>query len=162
MAHTHSHGMEVGNKLRAGVFFSLAILVAEVVGGILTNSIALLADAGHVLTDVIALGLSWYAVVQARRPASRSMTFGYHRIGVLIAILNASTIIAVAAIIVYESIRRLGQPPEVHSLPMIIVATGGLIVNLFVAGWLRASARATSTCAAPSGTPPGTPWPQSE
>lgn len=137
MAHEHSHGIEVGSKLRAGVFFSLAILIAEVVGGILTNSIALLADAGHVFTDVIALTLSWWAVIQARRPASRSMTFGYHRIGVLIAMLNASTIIAVAAIIIFEAARRLGQPPEVHSLPMIIVASAGLVVNMFVVMWLR-------------------------
>jgi cobalt-zinc-cadmium efflux system protein len=137
MDHDHAHPLPVGSKLRAGVFFSLAILVAEVVGGILTNSVALLADAGHVLTDVIALTLSWYGVVQARRPASRRMTFGYHRIGVLIAVLNASTIIIVAALILYESLRRLGAPPDVKSVPMIIVAAAGLIVNLFVAFWLR-------------------------
>jgi cobalt-zinc-cadmium efflux system protein len=137
MAHNHQHEMPVGSKLRAGVFFSLAILVAEVVGGILTNSVALLADAGHVLTDVIALSLSWYGVVQARRPASRGMTFGYHRIGVLIAVLNATTIIVVAALILYESLRRLGAPPDVKSTPMMIVAAAGLIVNLFVTFWLR-------------------------
>ena len=138
MAHNHQHGtIEVGGKLRAGVFFSLLILGAEIAGGILTNSIALLADAGHVLTDVIALTLSWYGVVQARRAATQRMTFGYHRIGVLIAVLNASTIIAVAAFILYEALRRLGKPPEVHSVPMMIVAAAGLIVNIFVAFWLR-------------------------
>jgi cobalt-zinc-cadmium efflux system protein len=90
-----------------------------------------------VLTDVIALALSWYGVAQARRPASQRMTFGYHRIGVLIAMLNASTIIAVAAFILYESVRRMGQPPEVNSIPMIIVAAAGLAINIFVAFWLR-------------------------
>jgi cobalt-zinc-cadmium efflux system protein len=90
-----------------------------------------------VLTDVIALTLSWYGVVQARRAASRRMTFGYHRIGVLIAVFNASTIIAVAAFILYESVKRLGQPPEVNSIPMMIVAAAGLAVNIFVAFWLQ-------------------------
>ena len=133
----HQTNLTVGSKLRLGVFFSLAILVAEIAGGILTNSIALLADAGHVLTDVIALALSWYGVAQARRPADRRMTFGYHRIGVLIAVLNAFTIIAVAALILYEALRRLSAPPEVHSVPMVMVAAAGLVVNLFVALWLR-------------------------
>jgi len=138
MAHNHHHGAsQVGSKLRAGIFFSTLILAAEVAGGILTNSVALLADAGHVLTDVIALSLSWYGVAQARRPPSRRMTFGYHRIGVLIAVLNASTIFAVAGFILYESVRRMGQPPEVNSVPMMIVAAAGLAVNLFVACWLR-------------------------
>lgn len=138
MPHNHQHGTtQVGSKLRAGVFFSLLILAAEIAGGILTNSIALLADAGHVLTDVIALALSWYGVAQAQRPATRRMTFGYHRIGVLIAVLNASTIIAVAAFILYEAVRRMGAPPEVNSIPMMIVAAAGLAVNIFVAFWLR-------------------------
>ena len=138
MAHNHHHGAsQVGSKLRAGIFFSTLILAAEVAGGILTNSVALLADAGHVLTDVIALSLSWYGVAQARRPPSRRMTFGYHRIRVLIAVLNASTIFAVAGFILYESVRRMGQPPEVNSVPMMIVAAAGLAVNLFVAFWLR-------------------------
>jgi cobalt-zinc-cadmium efflux system protein len=136
MEHTHHHGLPAGSKLRAGVFFSLAILVAEVIGGILTNSVALLADAGHVLTDVIALALSWYGVVQARRPASPRMTFGYHRVGVIIAVVNATTIIVVAALILYESLRRLGAAPDVKSVPMMIVAAAGLVVNLFVASWL--------------------------
>jgi cobalt-zinc-cadmium efflux system protein len=133
----HTDTLQISSKLRLGVFFSLAILAAEVTGGILTNSVALLADAGHVLTDVIALALSWYGVMQARRPASRSMTYGYHRIGVLIAVANASTIIIVAGVILYESIRRLGAPPEVRSVPMMVIAAVGLLVNLFVAGWLR-------------------------
>jgi cobalt-zinc-cadmium efflux system protein len=138
MQHNHHHGTtQIGNKLRAGVFFSLLILTAEIAGGILTNSIALLADAGHVFTDVIALALSWYGVAQSRRPADRRMTFGYHRIGVLIAVLNATTIVAIAAFISYEAIIRMGEPPEVNSIPMVIVATAGLAVNVFVASWLR-------------------------
>lgn len=141
MAHNHNHGVEVGGKLRFGVFFSLFILAAEIIGGILTNSVALLADAGHVLTDVIALALSWYGVQQAKRPSSYKMTYGYHRIGVLIALFNAFVIVAIAAVILYEAIKRMGQPPEVDSLPMMIVAAAGLAVNVFVALWLRKDSR---------------------
>jgi cobalt-zinc-cadmium efflux system protein len=138
MQHNHHHGTtQIGNKLVVGVCLSLVILTVEIAGGFLTNSIALLADAGHVFTDVIALVLSWYGVTQARRPADRRMTFGYHRIGVLIAVLNATTIVAIAAFIFYEAIMRMGEPPEVNSIPMIIVATLGLAVNIFVASWLR-------------------------
>ena len=116
---------------------SCLILAAEVAGGLLSNSLALLADAGHVFTDVIALSLSWYGVKQAERPASHSMTFGYHRVGVLVAIINALSIFAIALVIFYEAFRRLQQPPEVDSLLMLAVATVGLGVNLFVASWLR-------------------------
>ena len=138
MQHAHSQRhLAVDAKLRFGVLLSALILGAEIAGGVLTNSLALLADAGHVLTDVIALALSWYGVVQARRPASQRMTFGYHRIGVLIAVINAATIFGVAVFILYEAVRRLGKPPEVHSVPMMIVAAVGLAVNIFVAYWLR-------------------------
>jgi cobalt-zinc-cadmium efflux system protein len=141
MAHNHQHGIEVGSKLRFGVFFSLFILAAEIIGGILTNSVALLADAGHVLTDVIALALSWYGVQQSKRPASQKMTYGYHRIGVLIALFNASAIIVIAAVILYEAAKRMGKPPDVDSIPMMIVAVAGLAVNIFVALWLRKDSR---------------------
>ncbi len=138
MAHNHPRGsIELSHKLRASVLFSFLILAAEITGGILTNSIALLADAGHVLTDVIALSLSWYGVLQAARPANRRMTFGYHRIGVLIAVLNATTIVVVAGVILFESIQRIGKPMQVHSLPMMLIAAAGLAVNLFVALWLK-------------------------
>jgi cobalt-zinc-cadmium efflux system protein len=119
------------------------ILVAELAGGIMANSLALLADAGHVFADVIALSLSWYGLRQAERPASNRMTFGYHRVGVIIAIVNALSIFAIALFIFYEAIRRLQQPPEyVDSPTMLIVATIGLSVNLLVAFWLRKEQRA--------------------
>jgi cobalt-zinc-cadmium efflux system protein len=116
--------------------------VAEVVGGLLANSLALLADAGHVLADVIALSLSLYGIKQAERPASHSMTFGYHRVGVLVAIINALSIFAIAIIIFYEAFQRLQQPPEVDSPLMLAVATIGLSANIFVAFWLRKEQKA--------------------
>ena len=117
--------------------FTSFILVAEVVGGLLSNSLALLSDAGHVFADIIALSLSWYGVRQAERPASGRMTFGYHRVGVIIAVFNAISIFAIAAVVFYAAYRRLQQPPEVNSLLMLSVALVGLSVNLFVAFWLR-------------------------
>lgn len=142
-AHTHHKALSsVTSKLKYGIIFSSLILVAELAGGILANSLALLADAGHVFTDIIALSLSWYGIKQAERPASHKMTFGYHRVGVIIAVVNALSIFAIALFIFYEAIRRLQDPPEVDSPIMLIVATIGLGVNLLVAFWLRKEQRA--------------------
>jgi cobalt-zinc-cadmium efflux system protein len=139
--HSHRRALPVASKLKFGIMLTSFILVVEVAGGLLSNSLALLADAGHVFTDVIALTLSWYGVKQAERPASHGMTFGYHRIGVIIAVVNAISIFAIAALIFYEASQRLGQPPEVKGLLMLSVATVGLAVNLFVAFWLRKEQR---------------------
>ncbi|GAI32296.1 unnamed protein product [marine sediment metagenome] len=92
--HAHHRALPVASKLKFGIMLSSLILAAELAGGLLANSLALLADAGHVFADVIALSLSWYGVKQAERPASHSMTFGYHRVGVLIAIVNALSILS--------------------------------------------------------------------
>lgn len=142
-AHTHHKALSsVTSKLKYGIILSSVILVAELAGGILANSLALLADAGHVFTDIIALSLSWYGIKQAERPASHKMTFGYHRVGVIIAVVNALSIFAIALFIFYEAIRRLQDPPEVDSPIMLIVATMGLGINLLVAFWLRKEQRA--------------------
>ncbi|MFH1663044.1 MAG: cation diffusion facilitator family transporter [Chloroflexota bacterium] len=135
--HSHQHPFPATSKLKFGILLSSLILVAEVAGGLLSNSLALLADAGHVLADVIALSLSWYGIKQAERPASNSMTFGYHRVGVLVAIINALSIFAIVLVIFYEAFRRLQQPPEVNGPLMLAVATVGLSANLFIAFWLR-------------------------
>ena len=134
--HTH-HALPIANKLKFGIILTAFILAAEVAGGLISNSLALLSDAGHVFADIVALSLSWYGVRQAERPASNRMTFGYHRVGVIVAIVNAVSIFAIAAIILYQAYRRLQQPPEVNSLLMLLVATLGLAVNAFVAFWLR-------------------------
>ncbi len=136
MAHEHD-SLRAGNKLKISLLLSLTILVAEVIGGIFSHSLALLSDAGHVFADIIALGLSWYGVQQSLRPSNSRMTFGYHRIGVLVAIVNALTIFLIAAIIIYEAYRRFQQPPDVQGLLMMVIAIVGLAANLFVALWLR-------------------------
>ncbi|MDD5127060.1 MAG: cation diffusion facilitator family transporter [Dehalococcoidales bacterium] len=139
--HEHSHPLGVGSKLKYGIIFSSGILALELVGGILSNSLALLSDAGHVLTDIVALALSWYGVRQAERPPTHRMTFGYHRVGVLIAIINAISIFLIAGIVFYEAYRRWQQPPEVNSLLMLVIAVAGLGVNIFVAAWLSKERR---------------------
>jgi len=133
--------MPVGRKLKYGILFTSIILVVELIGGFLSHSLALLSDAGHVFADVIALSLSWYGVKQAERPASMRMTFGYHRVGVIIALFNAVSIFAIAAIIFYEAYRRWLHPLEINSPLMLGVALVGLSVNIFVAVWLRKEQR---------------------
>ena len=135
--HIHHEPLPVQSKLKFGIMLTSFILVAEVVAGLLSNSLALLSDAGHVFVDLLALSLSWYGVRQAERPPSSRMTFGYHRVGVIIAIVNAVSIFAMAAFIFYQAYHRLQQPPEVNSLLMLFVAVVGLGANAFVAFWLR-------------------------
>ncbi|MEE8471252.1 MAG: cation diffusion facilitator family transporter [Dehalococcoidia bacterium] len=139
--HSHHGTVQLGRKLKFGVILTGFILVVELVGGLLSNSLALLSDAGHVFADVIALSLSWYGVRQAERPSSDRMTFGYHRVGVVIAIVNALSLIGIAAVIFYAASRRLQDPPEVDSALMLGVAVVGLAINAFVAFWLRSEQR---------------------
>ena len=127
----------VGTKLKYGIAIVCVILVLEVVGGILSNSLALLSDAGHVLADGIALLLSWFGVRQAERPPSGYMTFGYHRVGVIIAIINAVSILVIASVILYEAYQRFFAQPEINSTMMLAVAAIGLGANIFMAMWLR-------------------------
>src|SRR5215813_3839780 len=90
--HDHTHGM-AKKTLRLAFFLTMIILVAEIAGGVISHSLALLSDAGHVLTDIFALGLAWFATVQTERPPDASKTFGYHRVGILAALANAVTLI---------------------------------------------------------------------
>lgn len=117
--------------LRLTLVITAALLVAEAAGGLFTHSLALLADAGHMLTDVAALALSLFAIAMAARPATHARTYGYKRIEVLAAAVNGVTLVAIAAFIAFEAVRRFGHPPEVRALPMLFVAAGGLLVNVF-------------------------------
>lgn len=137
MAHDHPPSAATRNETRLAVVFGITAfyLVVEVAGGLLTNSLALLADAGHMLTDVAGTGLALFAIRFARRPASPERTYGYYRAEILAALANAVVLIGVSAYILYEAYRRLREPPEVQSLAMLIVAAVGLAVNL-VAIWL--------------------------
>jgi cobalt-zinc-cadmium efflux system protein len=135
--HSHGHGAAAVRTRRLGVVLGLTAvyMVAEAVGGLLTNSLALLSDAGHMLTDVAAIALSMAAIWFGSRPAPAAKTFGYHRIEILAAFANGVTLVAIALIIIYEAYERLMAPPAVEIGSMMAVAAGGLAVNL-VSAWL--------------------------
>lgn len=121
-----------GNRRRLLAVLALTsiYLVAEVVGGLLTNSLALLSDAGHMLTDVAALALALLAIRFATRPPDPRRSYGYHRLEILAALINGLTLLLIAAFVIYEAIRRLQEPPEVQGLGLLIIAAGGLVINL--------------------------------
>ena len=129
------------NKKRLGVVLGLTTtyLVAEVVGGLLTGSLALLADAGHMLTDVAGLALALIAIRFAESPATPERTYGYYRVEILAALTNAIILIGISFYILYEAYERFRNPPEVQSGAMLAVAAVGLAVN-FVGIYLLRSA----------------------
>src|SRR5437667_9524280 len=115
--------------LRTALFLSSLLCVAQLVGGYLTNSLALVTDAAHVFTDVAALALTLFALWICSRPASESKTFGYYRAEILAALVNGVVLWLVIALIVAEAWRRLQQPPPVAGRGMLVVAGLGLGVN---------------------------------
>ena len=134
--HNHTHGM-AKQTLRLAFFLTLFILATELIGGLLANSLALFSDAGHVLTDIFALGLAWFALAQAERPANARKTFGYHRVGILTALANAITLILVAFAILWEAVQRFQHPESVQPLIMFLSAGIGIAVNLYIGLGLR-------------------------
>jgi len=118
--------------MKSVVLLTLGILLLEFLGGILTHSLALLSDAGHVFADVFALGLSWGALALSGLPATEKKTYGYLRAEVLAAIINGATLVLVAIWIFVEAFIRFKQPVPVKSLEMFIIAVIGLLVNMFV------------------------------
>lgn len=117
-------------KLKLVLGLTLTYLAAEVVGGILTNSLALLADAGHMLTDVGGLAFALIAINIAQHSATDKRTYGYYRAEILAALANAVILIFISIYILYEAVKRFQSPPEVSSKNMLIVAAIGLIVNI--------------------------------
>src|SRR6266571_4806860 len=127
-----------GAKLRLALGLTLAILVIELAGGLLSHSLALLSDAGHVLTDVFALGLAWFAIEQAKRPADQRRSYGYQRVGILAALLNALTLMVIVLAIAVEAVRRLMAPEPVQGGTVIATALVAIAINVFVLLTLRA------------------------
>ncbi len=116
-------------KLLLAILITGVILVAEVVGGLVSNSLALLSDAGHMFTDLLALALAYFGIWVACRPASGKASFGYHRVEILCALWNGSLLILVAGAIVYEAVSRILEPPPVRVGLMMTVAGIGLLAN---------------------------------
>jgi cobalt-zinc-cadmium efflux system protein len=134
-SHHHARVSANGRKLGWVLALTAVYMVAETVGGWRTGSLVLLADAGHMLTDVAALGLAMAALWFGSRPATARKTFGYYRLEILAALINGVVLIIIALLIVYEGYQRWSAPPLVRSTPMMIVAAGGLVVNL-VCAWI--------------------------
>ena len=143
MAHTHAHvdpGADRG-RLRVALALVLGLMAGEVVAGLLAGSLALLSDAGHMLTDAAAIGFALVAAALAQRPARGRFTFGLRRAEILSAQLNGATLVALAALIVYEGIRRLVSPPDVDGGVVVAVALAGVAVNLAATRVLSGSDR---------------------
>jgi len=129
--HVHAHG---GNErtsrvLRASLVVTAAYIVLLVIAGVRAHSLALLSEAGHNFTDLVALSLSLVAVYLHSRPPSATHTYGYHRAGVLAALVNAATLVIISFLIFYEAVHRIQQPQTVHAGTMMWVAAAGVIMN---------------------------------
>jgi cobalt-zinc-cadmium efflux system protein len=132
MSHDHGTQAHSGNRRRLliALLITAAFTVVEVIGGIVTSSLALLADAGHMLTDSMALALAVFAFVISARPPDKQRSFGYHRMQILAAFVNGLTLLAIVAWILVEAVRRFLTPPEVLGETMLYVAIAGLVVNV--------------------------------
>jgi cobalt-zinc-cadmium efflux system protein len=144
--HSHSHTVEAdadAGRLAVALGLILAFMAVEVTVGVIAHSLALLSDAGHMLTDAGAIGFSLLALRLAARPPAGAMTFGFRRVEILSAQANGVTLLILAAFIAYEAIRRLFAPPHVHALAVLIVALAGVLVNL-AAAWSLSKANRRS------------------
>jgi cobalt-zinc-cadmium efflux system protein len=121
------------SRLSLSLFLTLAFVVIEAGAGYFANSLALLTDAAHNLTDVIALALSWFAIRLTAQPANAQKTYGYHRAGILVALLNSTTLVLISIGIFYEAYHRFVSPPEVKSGILIGVGLIAVVVNLVTA-----------------------------
>ena len=146
MSATHTHAPRAGRRhlrpLAVSFGLVLGFMVVEAVTGALTGSLALISDAGHMATDALGLGMALAAIVAADKATTKNgRTYGLYRLEILAALANAFLLLAVAIYVLYESIQRLQDPPEVATTPMLIVAVAGLIVNLVAWRLLRQGAK---------------------
>jgi cobalt-zinc-cadmium efflux system protein len=135
--YTHSHLREAARqstkRLSLSLVLTLGFVLIEAAAGLFSNSLALLTDAAHNLTDVIALALSWFAIRITARPANERKTYGYHRVGILVALINSTTLVLISLGIFYEAWRRFLAPPEVQSSILIGVGLIAVMVNIVTA-----------------------------
>jgi cobalt-zinc-cadmium efflux system protein len=139
MAHEHLHSSQISRTGRLSIALALTAvyMIAEFVGGWVTNSLALIADAGHMLTDVAALGLTLSAIWIGSRPATERKTFGYYRTEILAAFVNGMALVLLSGWVIYEAVQRWQSPPQVDGSTMTLIALGGLVVNIFAAKLLQ-------------------------
>jgi len=135
--HGHSHAVTGGRKgLLIALGITLFMMIAEIIGGILSNSLALLSDAGHMFTDTLALALSYVAMRFADMPATDKKTYGFYRLEILAALLNGITLVLISLYIIYEAYQRILDPPPVQGTLMLVVAIIGLVANILGALFL--------------------------
>ncbi|WP_083511574.1 cation diffusion facilitator family transporter [Alicyclobacillus acidiphilus] len=144
--HEHDHGHDHGDvfhshapasKMKTAFALTLVILIVEVIGGWISHSLALLSDAGHVLTDIAAIGLSWFALKQAEKRSNEKMTYGYYRSGILAALINGITLILITVWILWEAYDRFQKPEAVTPVWMFVSAGVGLLMNLYLGLGMR-------------------------
>jgi cobalt-zinc-cadmium efflux system protein len=141
--HAADHGGGGGNagRIAAALAATLGLMAVEIVAGLRANSLALLSDAGHNLTDAVTLVLTWAAIRWSRQPAHSGKTFGYHRAGILVALVNSTTLALVGIGIIVEAVRRIGAPPVVNSRMLIGVGAAAFAVNAGTAWMIRHGSR---------------------
>jgi cobalt-zinc-cadmium efflux system protein len=137
MEHEHSHNqnIELGNAFKTGIIINVVFIIAEALSGYFSNSMALLADAGHNLSDVLALIFSWIAVILSQRKPTLKFTYGFRRSTILIALLNTILLLVAVGFIIFGTVSRLHNPVKINADSMMIVAAIGIGVNAFTA-WL--------------------------
>src|SRR3974390_772570 len=139
--HAHAPASISGRTMGVAVALTLAFVALEAISGWLGHSLALLSDAGHNLADAAALGFSWYALWIAHKPSHHGMTFGYHRVAVLAALVNGVSLVAIALLIGWGAVGRIRYPEPPQGGLMIAVALGGIAVNLAIGLWLQRGAK---------------------
>ncbi|MDE1819131.1 MAG: cation transporter, partial [Thaumarchaeota archaeon] len=127
---SNTQSVERISKLKIVLILTSAYFVAEIIGSIVTNSLALLADAGHMLTDVGGLALALFAIIYAKKASTPRRTYGFYRVEILASLANSVALILLSIYIFYEGYRHIFQPPEIQSIPMIIIGGVGLMINL--------------------------------
>src|SRR4051812_35045652 len=141
MAHRHHHGTSAkGRRLVLSMAITFVFVIAEAISGYFSHSLALVSDAGHNLADALALFFAWYGVWIARKPSTQRHTFGYHRVGILAALVNAVSLVVIALLIFREATGRLSHPQEVQGAPMIVVAIVAIVMNTAISFWLKGDA----------------------
>jgi cobalt-zinc-cadmium efflux system protein len=147
-SHDHNHGADAhvrsgpsDSRMGLAVVLTVSFVAAETVAGWLGHSVALFSDAGHNMADAMALGFSWYALKIAGRPSCPSRTFGYHRVGILAALVNAVSLVVIALLIAWEAVNRILHPAPVQGPIMIGVAAAAVVINLIIALWLHHGAQ---------------------
>jgi cobalt-zinc-cadmium efflux system protein len=141
-AHERAPGSDIpanvsGRTMGTAVTLTLVFVIVEALSGWLAHSLALLSDAGHNLADAAALGFSWYALWISNKPSHHGMTFGYHRVGVFAALVNAVSLVVIAILIAWEAVERIRRPEVANGVVMIGVAAAAVLVNVLIGVWLH-------------------------